>query len=84
MREPLRDKGRLEHIANSINILLDNKDNYEFSQIAHDPIIFYGFIKHVEIIGEAVYMLSKEFRQMHPETPWDEIEHMRHVLVHGY
>lgn len=50
----------------------------------NDPIIYYGFVKHVEIIGEAVFMLSKEFKEAHPEVEWDTIEGMRHVLVHGY
>lgn len=29
-------------------------------------------------------MLTKEFRANHPETEWEVIEGMRHVLVHGY
>lgn len=45
---------------------------------------FFGFVKHIEIIGEAVYMLTKEFRAAHPEVEWEAIEGMRHVLVHGY
>lgn len=36
------------------------------------------------MIGEATYMLTKEFRNTHPDTEWDVIEGMRHVLVHGY
>lgn len=43
-----------------------------------------GFVKYIEIIGEAVYMLAKEFCAAHPEVEWDVIEKMRHVLVHGY
>lgn len=84
MREKIRDKGRLEHILSSINIIIDNKGRYAYDQVVNDPILFYGFVKHVEIIGEAVYMLSKEFRSSHPEVEWDVIEGMRHVLVHGY
>lgn len=84
MRERIKDKGRLEHILKSINVLLDNKDRFSYEEVANDPILFYGFVKHVEIIGEAVYMLSKEFRSTHPDVDWDVIEGMRHVLVHGY
>lgn len=29
-------------------------------------------------------MLTKEFREAHPEVNWRQIEGMRHVLVHGY
>ena len=84
MREKIKDKGRLEHILNSINTLLVNKERYTYNDIVEDSIIFYGFVKHVEIIGEAVYMLTKEFREEHSEVEWDAIEGMRHVLVHGY
>ena len=41
-------------------------------------------MKHIEIIGEAVFMLTKEYRNAHDEINWDDIERMRHVLVHGY
>ena len=59
-------------------------NKYEYEDVINDPIVFYGFVKHVEIIGEAVYMLTKEFRETHTEVEWDVIEGMRHVLVHGY
>ena len=41
-------------------------------------------IKNIEIVGEATYMLTKEFRESHQSIPWLVIEKMRHVLVHGY
>lgn len=41
-------------------------------------------VKNVEIIGEAAYMLTQEFRDAHPGTPWKIIVGMRHFLVHGY
>ena len=84
MRERIRDKERLRHILNSIDIIIDNKDRFSFEEIENDPIIFYGFVKHIEIIGEAVYMLTKEFRASHSDVEWDAIEGMRHVLVQGY
>ena len=60
------------------------KTNMNLLMLKNDPIVFFGFVKHVEIIGEAVYMLTDEFRVNHPEVDWDVIEGMRHVLVHGY
>ena len=84
MRERIKDVGRLKHILDAINTLMEHKDRYTFEEVEADPILFYGFVKHVEIIGEAVYMLTKEFRAEHPEVDWDIIEGMRHVLVHGY
>ena len=84
MRERINDKGRLRHILSSANSILDNKDRFNLEKIESDPIVFFGFVKQLEIIGEAVYMLSKEFRNQHKDVEWDVIEGMRHVLVHGY
>lgn len=38
----------------------------------------------IEIIGEAAYMITKDYKQEHLELPWRQIEGMRHILVHGY
>lgn len=84
MRETIRDKERLQHILSAIQVLLANKDKHTLDEITDDPIVYYGFVKHVEMIGEAVYMLTKEFREQHAEVNWGDIERMRHVLVHGY
>lgn len=84
MREEIRDKERLIHIQNAINVLMERKDTHSYEELVSDPIVFYGFVKHIEIIGEAVFMLTKEYRNAHDEVNWDDIERMRHVLVHGY
>ena len=49
-----------------------------------DKTFFFGLVKNVEIIGEATYKLTKDFKQSHQELPWSYIEKMRHILVHGY
>lgn len=84
MREKVKDKGRLEHILAAINGILRDKEQYTFEQMQNSTLIFYGFTKYVEVIGEAVYMLTKEFRETHTDVDWRQIERMRHVLVHGY
>ena len=84
MRERIRDKERLVHILEAIDSLMEGRKRYSVEQAEKDDIIFYGFVKKVEIIGEATYKLTKEFRDSHPEVEWDVIEGMRHVLVHGY
>ena len=84
MREEIRDIERLYHILDATNTILENKDKHTFDELTSDAIVFYGFVKHIEIIGEAVYMLTKEYRSDHSEVEWDTIERMRHVLVHGY
>lgn len=82
MREPLRDKERLLHILESIDRILESEVKIE--EVKEFSISYYGIVKLIEIIGEATYKLTKEFKETHPATPWAQIERMRHVLVHGY
>lgn len=42
------------------------------------------FVRHLQIIGEAVRALPQEIRDRVPDIPWDEIVGMRHILVHDY
>ncbi len=84
MREKVRDKGRLEHILEAIHGIEEFHVQYTLKDIENNKLLFYGFTKFVEVIGEAVYMLSVEFRESHPDVNWRQIERMRHVLVHGY
>lgn len=84
MREQIRDRERIEHMLQATSVIEDNKGLYTYEEVVNNPIMYYGFVKHVEIIGEACYKLTKEFRESHPEMDWDVIEGMRHVLVHDY
>lgn len=83
MREPIRDKERLMHIDEVIQRLIDGTSS-NINSIAEGSLEYFGIVKLIEIIGEAVYKLTSEFRETHPETPWRQIERMCHVLVHGY
>ena len=46
--------------------------------------MYFAIVKNIEIIGEASYMLSLDFKDTHPDTNWKVIVAMRHFLVHGY
>ncbi len=83
MREPIRDRERLLHIDDAINKLIQGTAE-RLDNIKVGSIEYYGIVKLIEIIGEAVYKLTTEFKTSHPNAPWRQIERMRHVLVHGY
>lgn len=70
----------LQSIDN-IGEFLDAKTAEDFLR---DKQLYFAIVKNLEIIGEAAYMLTKEFREAHIEISWDDIIRMRHVLVHGY
>lgn len=84
MREKIKDFDRLLHIKESIDNVFEFMEGKTVNDLANDKLLFYGVVKNVEIIGEAAYMLTKEFIASHTETPWIDIIGMRHVLVHGY
>ncbi|MBO4489022.1 MAG: DUF86 domain-containing protein [Bacteroidales bacterium] len=84
MREEIRDMERLQHILEAMNVLVDYQAQHTLEEALSDPIVYFGLVKHVEMIGEAVYKLTLDYRTSHPEVNWDDIERMRHVLVHGY
>ena len=84
MREPIRDKGRLEHMLEAINKALEYTQGLDYDKFAADSLRVHATIYNVQIIGEAVYKLSAEFKSSHTETNWRQIEKTRHILVHDY
>ena len=84
MRENVRDRDRLEHIVEAITNILDFADGKTKEELETDKLRYYGIVKNIEIIGEAAYKLTNAFCREHPETPWEFIMKMRHVLVHDY
>ena len=84
MREPVRDKGRLEHILECIANINEFVEGKTFEQIEVDKMCYFAIVYQLVIIGEAANMLTKEFREARPQTPWREIVNMRNFIVHGY
>ena len=84
MREKIKDPGRLQHMLEMALLLEQEKDKHSLDSIKEDKLAFYGLAKMVEIIGEASYKLTHEFKETHPQLPWEEMEGMRHIMVHGY
>lgn len=41
-------------------------------------------LRRLEIIGEAVKNIPKEFRDQYPDIPWKQIAGMRDILIHEY
>ena len=84
MREQVRDRGRLEHILQAIDKVFEFTKDVKREDFKKDSILYFAIVKNIEIIGEASYMLSLDFKDAHPDTNWKVIVAMRHFLVHGY
>lgn len=84
MRETLRDPSRLRHMIDSINNVFLYMEGKSESDLVSNSMLFFAVVKNIEIVGEAAYKLTLEFKDTHPATPWRQIVAMRHILVHGY
>ena len=84
MREKPKDINRLSHIIEAIDNLFEFTKGISFDEYKGNKILRFAVIKNLEIIGEAAYLLTNEFKEKHPEVEWKVIIGMRHVLVHDY
>jgi uncharacterized protein with HEPN domain len=84
MREKPRDKERLEHIIEAIDNIVEFVENKSFEVYKNDKILRFAVVKNLEIVGEAAYLLTKDFKLNNTEVEWNEMIGMRHILVHGY
>lgn len=84
MREPARDPGRLEHILMAIANIEEFTCNIDYNQFVADKKTLFATTYNIQIIGEAAYKLTKEFRAAHDDVDWLLMEKMRHIIVHGY
>lgn len=84
MREPIKDRTRLEHILEAIERLEKYAGSLSREELEEDVLRYYGIVKNIEIIGEAANMLSTQFKENHTEVEWRPISNMRNFLVHEY
>ena len=84
MREPRRDKERLEHILAAIERVNRYVADKTYQDLVDDDMMYYAVVKNIEIIGEAANMLTADFQEAHPTTLWKKVRGMRNYIVHEY
>ncbi len=84
MREPVRDRERLEHILAAINRVARYTKDKTYEDLLADDMMYYAVVKNIEMMGEAANMLTPEFQDSHPDTPWKMVKGMRNYIVHEY
>ena len=76
MREPLRDKERLEHMLAAAERVIRYTSGKTFDDLKADDMMYYAAVKNIEIIGDAATPLSHEIITAPPRTPWRPIRGM--------
>jgi uncharacterized protein with HEPN domain len=54
------------------------------SDLDSDRQLNLALVRLLEIVGEASARISQEFREAHPQIPWQDIIGLRNRLIHGY
>jgi uncharacterized protein with HEPN domain len=57
---------------------------YSFMKFKQDYKTVDAVIRNFEVIGEASKNLPEEFKNNHPEIPWDEMYLLRNKVSHEY
>ena len=84
MREPIRDRERLQHIIEAADLVIDHTKGVDYDNFLSDKLLYGALVYYTMVIGEASYKLSPEFTAKYNDTPWSDIAGMRHHIVHGY
>ena len=84
MREPIKDRIRLEHIAAAAANIARYTEGKTYNDLLTDDMMCYAVVYNILSVGEAAYHLTKAFQREHPETPWEDIMKMRNILAHDY
>lgn len=77
-------KEYLNHILDETDYLIKISKGLEEEKFSQDETFQRAFVRSLEIIGEAVKNLPKEFTETHIEVDWKSIAGMRDRLIHGY
>jgi uncharacterized protein with HEPN domain len=79
-----RDADLIADLSNATQRIGDYLRGMSFREFERDTKTQDAVIRNLEIIGEAVKLLSEEFKRKHPEVPWKQMVGMRDVIIHRY
>ena len=84
MKSKMGNKERLGHVLDAVNFIERamhqvSEDEFKINFILHTAVV-----KWFEIIGEASYQITPEFKKLNNQVEWKGIEGLRHILVHEY
>ena len=54
------------------------------SDLDTDRQLNLSLVRLMEVVGEATTRVPQEFRERHPDVPWQDIADLRNRLIHGY
>ena len=74
----------LSHIVEAIKKINKYTKGLRKEEFLEKDIVQDAVVRNIEIIGEAVKNLPREFKEKHKDTPWKDTAGMRDRIVHFY
>lgn len=78
------DAAVIQDIKEAINRITYYTSQMEYEDFLQDYKTQDAVIRNIEILGEAVKLLSDEARGNYPNIPWKDIAGTRDKLIHDY
>ena len=78
------DKELILDMFLSCQRILEYTEGLSFEEFANDSKTLDAVVRNIEILGEAVKNVSKEFMKKYPGIEWREIARTRDKLIHFY
>ena len=78
------DSVRIRHIVDAAREAVGFAKGRSREDLDTDRKLNLSLVRLLEIIGEAARGVSQEFRESHPDLPWESMAGMRDRLIHGY
>ncbi len=79
-----KDEDLVGDIVEAINRINTYTAGLSYDEFFLDSKSQDAVIRNLEILGEAVKLLSNNFRENYPDLPWKEISGTRDKLIHDY
>jgi uncharacterized protein with HEPN domain len=79
-----RDSAALLDIAQAGQRAIQFAQGLSREQLASDVMRQSAILYQMTIVGEATKRLSREYREQHPEIPWNQMAGMRDIISHQY
>jgi len=78
------DEVYLNHIVDAIERIEEYCQGVSRQKFLKNKMVAAAAVRELEIIGEAARNVSREFRKMNPELPWEQMTGTRNRLIHEY
>lgn len=74
----------LRHILDEMTFLALESSKLTREVFIHDEVRKRGFVRSLEIIGEAAKQIPEDIRRQSPQVPWRSMAGLRDKLIHAY